>query len=173
MKKSLLCLALAILAALHVNSFAAITTGGAGNPINLQTIMPLAVGTMTCTNVAVSTFVATQVLAARTNSVRQGLYVINTSTMALSVNTSRAQDIIWGTQFSTTIPSPGLFQTIPGWTLHPGVTPSTATAAVVNSSMYAKIDGSGVPSGAIFAIAESTGAAFASSATVTACEFFP
>lgn len=171
MKKSLLCLALALVAALAVPSFAAITTTAQGNPINTTLTIPQAAGTMNCANVALTTFTATAVLAAQTGAIRQGLYIINTSTIPMSAG-SRIPDLVWSSSSAPTIVSASNFARMPGVILHSGVNPSGGATQAVNANHSMRLEGSGVPSGAIYAVAESTGASVDVKASATACEWY-
>lgn len=171
MKKYLMCLALALVAALAVTSFADVTTSAAGNPINVSQIIPSPAATMNCADVSISTFGATQVLAARTSAIRTALYVINASTIAMSSGT-RPPDVSWSGASAPTIVAPSAFAQMPGVLLHPAANPTGQTTQSVNGAHFSTKDGSGVYSGAIYAVAESTGATVDVKAFVTACEFY-
>jgi hypothetical protein len=170
MKK--LSLALAVFAASVVPTRATVTTGSAGNPINIMPVIPAAAGNMTCANVAVTTFTATQVMAARTSAIRTGLFIINASTVPMNGGTTRAPDVIWNANsgMSANVGSSSYAAT-PGVLLHPK--PSVlGQASTVGSNDQSRLDGSGVPSGAIYAVAESSNATTNVQATVTACEWY-
>lgn len=160
--------ALAVIAALAVPSFA-VTVTGAGSPINAQLSVPYPSPTRVCANVALSTRTPTLVLAA--NSARMSLEVINVSNATLGADTPRPPLILVSTGSTTnlgTAPARANFNQHVGRIIVPQV--SGADLSTLNPGGLIE-RGSNVYTGAIYALAESSGTSGVDVlARVQACE---
>lgn len=176
--KKVLALALAAaLPLLPMGALATVTETSAGGPINSTFVLPTPAPSMNCANVSLTTFSATSVLSQTTSRIRTGLYIVNTSTTPLATQ-SRAP-IIWWTPSSTLSegsagigPTIGRLPFLNGIPLHAAVDPTAAqTATLLGDDRFYQA-GSGVYQGAIYAVAESTGAGVNVKAVASACEWY-
>jgi hypothetical protein len=166
------------------------TVSSAGGPINASYNIPFPTGTPSCTIVSPSTFTPTQLVAAAT-SPRLGLYIVNQSSMSLakassSANADTRPADIWVMFQNTSIgntaagcgaagtvgvgPSIPCLPNLPGIRLR-GLMGTSTTESASDSGNRLKWDGFGTPQGAIYAIAESTGAGVNVGAKLAVCDF--
>lgn len=160
----------------------AVTVTSAGNAINSNFTTPLPSANPTCGIVSASTHTPTALVAAATG-LRTALYVINGSTLTMSQASSasnaatRPPDVwvLFGNSLGNAGTS-GIGPAIPNLPKLPGIrlrgfagTNTTEGAAAESSRL--KLDGMAVPQGALYVIAESTGAGVNVQAQVTVCDF--
>lgn len=183
MKKKILAAVLALVAAFGAFPVAALadSTSAAGNPINGSFNPPVVGNTPSCSVVAPSTFSVTTVIAAPSTQ-RLALWLINASTMTMSQASSssnaatRPPDIWYlpaasmGSAGTNGIgPAIASLPLLPGLRMR-GLSGISTTESASAEGTRLKFDGNGVPQGAIYALAESTGATVNVKAVLEACE---
>lgn len=174
MNKYLLCLALALVAALAVPSHSTVTESTPGNSVNSTIIMPAKAPSFNCVSVRPSTHTPTLLIAAPTAYQRTSLFIQNVSSS--SMVSGRGPDIVLTASSALAVgtagagPALAAFRTLPGHFLSAAGNGTISLPEVGRSPTTKEWYGSGTPTGAIYAIAESSGATVDVKAQVTACE---
>lgn len=173
MKKLIAALALSIVAALAVPSHA-VTTTAVGSPINVSIVQGAPAPSFNCATVRPSTHTPTLLLAAPTAWARQSLFIQNVSSNSM-VN-GRGPDIVMTPSSALAVGTAGVgpaiaaFRTIPGIYLSAAGNGQISLPEAGRSPTNKEWYGAGTPSGAIYVIAESSGATVDVRAQITACE---
>lgn len=174
--------ALALLSAMSPLKVMAVTTTAAGSAINAGYVSPLPSVNPTCGIVTPSTHTPTALVAAATG-LRTALYIVNGSTLTMSQASSASNAAtrppdVW-VLFSNSLGNAGTsgvgpaisnLPKLPGIRLRGQAGTNTTESAAAESARL-KLDGMAVPQGAIYVVAESTGATVDVQAKVTVCDF--
>jgi len=182
MKHLRVVLALALVSAIPSLNVNATTTTAAGSAINASYTAPVPSVNPTCGIVTPSTHTPTALVSAATG-LRTALYIVNMSTLTMAqassaTNAATRPPDVW-VLFANSLGSAGTsgvgpavsnLNKLPGIRLRGQAGTSTTESAAAESARL-KLDGFAVPQGAIYVVAESTGATVDVLAKVTVCDF--